>query len=50
LHRFLETGFRAFHHMGANAGTFVTTIIGRERTILGRIRAGHPQPLELGAV
>ena len=47
LHRFLESGFHAFRHMGADAGTFVTTIIGRERTILERIRAGHPRPLEL---
>lgn len=47
LHQFLETGFHAFQHMGVNAGTFVTTIIGRERTMLERIRAGHPRPLEL---
>jgi len=47
LHRFLEAGFHAFHHMGVDAGTFVTTIIGRERAILERIRAGHPRPLEL---
>ena len=47
LHRFLEAGFHAFRHMGADAGTFVTTIIGRERAILERIRAGHPRPLEL---
>ena len=47
LHRFLETGFHAFRHMGADAGTFVTTIIGRERAILERIRAGHPRPLAL---
>lgn len=45
LHRFLEAGFHAFRHMGADAGTFVTTIIGRERAILERIRAGHSQPL-----
>lgn len=48
LHRFLEAGFRAFRHMGAEAGIFVTTVVGRERAILERIRAGHPQPLELG--
>lgn len=47
LHRFLETGFRAFHHMDADAATFVTTIVGRERAILERIRTGHPRPLEL---
>ncbi len=47
LHRFLEAGFHAFRHMGTDAGTFVTTIVNRERTIMGRIRAGHPRPLEL---
>lgn len=47
LHRFLEAGFHAFHHMGADAGAFVTTIVGRERAILERIRAGHPRPLAL---
>ncbi len=47
LHRFLEAGFHAFRHMGADAGTFVTTIVGRERAILERIRAGHPRPLAL---
>jgi hypothetical protein len=47
LHRFLEAGFHAFHHMGADAGTFVTLITGRERAILERIRVGHPRPLEL---
>jgi hypothetical protein len=47
LHRFLEAGFHAFRHMGAEAGTFVTTIIGRERAIVERIRTGHPRPLEL---
>ena len=47
LHRFLDAGFHAFHHMGLDAGTFVTTIISRERAILERIRTGHPRPLEL---
>lgn len=47
LHRFLEAGFHAFHHMGTNAGAFVTTIISREHAILERIRTGHPRPLEL---
>ncbi len=47
LHRFLQAGFHAFHHMGTDAGTFVTTIISRERAILERIRTGHPRPLEL---
>lgn len=47
LHRFLEAGFHAFHHMGADAGTFVILITGRERAILERIRVGHPRPLEL---
>jgi hypothetical protein len=50
LHRFLEAGFHAFRHMGADAGTFLTTIIGRERAILERISAGHPRPLELEPV
>jgi hypothetical protein len=50
LHRFLDTGFHAFRYMGADAGTFVTTVVGRERAILERIRAGHPRPLDLGAV
>ncbi len=49
LHRFLDTGFHAFRYMGADAGTFVTTVVGRERAILERIRAGHPRPLELEA-
>ena len=47
LHRFLDTGFHAFHHMGTDAATFLTTIIGRERAILERIHAGHPRPLAL---
>jgi len=47
LHRFLEAGFRAFHHLGAEAGTFVTTVTGRERAILERISSGHPHPLQL---
>ncbi|MCC6135220.1 MAG: hypothetical protein IT491_07570 [Gammaproteobacteria bacterium] len=47
LHRFLDAGFRAFHHLGAEAGTFVTTITERERAILERIASGHPHPLHL---
>ncbi len=48
LHRFLEAGFGAFRHMGAEAETFVTLITDRERTLLERMRAGHPRPLDLG--
>ncbi len=48
LHRFLEAGFRAFRHMGVEAETFVTLITRREREIMERIHAGHPQPLGLG--
>ena len=47
LHRFLETGFHAFRHMGADAETFLTLILDRERAILERIRTGHPKPLDL---
>lgn len=47
LHRFLETGFRAFRHMSADADTFVTVIVSRERAILERIRTAHPRPLDL---
>lgn len=50
LHQFLESGFRAFRHMGADAGTFVATIVDRESAILQQIRAGHPRPLELAVV
>ncbi len=50
LHRFLESGFSAFRHMGRDAETFVATIAGRERAILEQIRAGHPRPLELAGV
>jgi hypothetical protein len=45
LHHFLESGFHAFRHMGADADTFVATVTLRERAILERIRAGHPRPL-----
>lgn len=45
LHHFMESGFHAFRHMGADADTFVTTVTRRERAILERIRAGHPRPL-----
>ncbi|RUQ36290.1 MAG: hypothetical protein EKK71_09100 [Candidatus Competibacteraceae bacterium] len=47
LHRFLEAGFHAFRHMGADAATFVVLIVGRERGILERIRRGEPRPLDL---
>ncbi len=49
LHRFLDAGFHAFRHMGADAGTFVATIARRERVIMEQIGAGHPHPLELEA-
>lgn len=47
LHRFLDRGFHAFHHMGTAAGHFVNVITARERIIMERIGAGHPQPLQL---
>lgn len=47
LHRFLDAGFHAFRHMGADAGTFLNLILDRERAILERIRTGHPKPLDL---
>jgi hypothetical protein len=47
LHQFLDAGLRAFHHLGAEAGAFVTTITERERAILERIASGHPHPLQL---
>lgn len=47
LHRFLDAGFHAFRHMGADAETFVATITRRERTIMEQISAGHPHPLAL---
>lgn len=46
LHRFLSTGFAAFRHMGADSETFMDTIVSRERTILERMHADHPHPLE----
>jgi len=49
LHQFLVAGFHAFRHMGADAETFLSTIIGREQAILERIRGGYPRPLELDA-
>ncbi|HOW76015.1 MAG TPA: hypothetical protein P5102_01200 [Candidatus Competibacteraceae bacterium] len=47
LHHFLDAGFHAFRHMGTDAGTFVATITHRERVIMERMYAGHPQPLTL---
>ncbi len=49
LHRFLDAGFHAFRHMGADAGTFVAIISRRERAIMEQISAGHLHPLELEA-
>ena len=46
LHRFLDTGFRAFQHLDTEAGTFVTTITERERAILEQMQSGHPHPLQ----
>jgi hypothetical protein len=46
LHHFLDAGFHAFRHMGADAGTFVAAITRRERAIMERICTNHPQPLE----
>lgn len=47
LHRFLDRGFCAFRHMGMEADYFVTTITQRERRIMARMHAGHPQPLQI---
>jgi hypothetical protein len=46
LHRFLDAGFHAFRHLNADAGTFIATITRRERAIMERIGAGHPQPIK----
>ncbi|MFZ4792165.1 MAG: FFLEELY motif protein [Candidatus Competibacteraceae bacterium] len=46
LHRFLDTGFRAFQHLDTEAGTFVTTITERERALLEQMQSGHPHPLQ----
>jgi hypothetical protein len=43
LQDFLERGFAAFRHMGG-AAAFLKTIETRERLILERLFAGHPQP------
>ena len=43
LHDFIESGFRAFRHMG-DPSEFLETITGRERQILDRIYGAHPQP------
>lgn len=47
LHRFLDTGFHAFRHRDADAGTFIATITRRKRTVMEQIGAGYLQPLEL---
>ncbi|MCB1767706.1 MAG: hypothetical protein KDJ22_16895 [Candidatus Competibacteraceae bacterium] len=47
LHHFLDVGFHAFRAMGRNAGSFIATIVSRERAILERIQAGHAHPLDL---
>lgn len=46
LQDFLERGFSAFHHMGGSAD-FVRTIGTRERKILDRIFANHPEPMAI---
>ena len=46
LHEFIESGFRAFRHLG-DPTEFLTTIASRERYILDRIYAAHPQPFTL---
>ncbi len=45
LHEFIESGFKAFRHMGG-AQDFLQTIVGREQQILNRIYSGHPQPFQ----
>ena len=46
LHEFIESGFRAFRHLG-DPNEFLTSIANRERHILDRIYAAHPQPFAL---
>jgi len=46
FHEFIESGFRAFRHLG-DPNEFLTTITGHERQILDRIYAAHPQPFAL---
>ncbi|MFO1433847.1 MAG: hypothetical protein U1F76_27745 [Candidatus Competibacteraceae bacterium] len=46
LHDFIESGFRAFRHLG-DPKEFLTTITSRERHILDRIYAAHPRPFAL---
>jgi hypothetical protein len=46
LQEFLQRGFEAFRRMGG-AAEFLKTIDTRERAILERLFAGHPQPFDL---
>jgi len=46
LQDFLERGFDAFRRMGG-ATEFLTTIETREKLILERLFAGHPQPFDV---
>ena len=48
LQDFLERGFSAFKHMNG-ADSFLNTVADRERSILDRIYAGHPEPFAIGA-
>lgn len=49
LQGFLERGYAAFKHM-KGAEEFLSTIVGREMTILDRVFAGHPEPFNLDYV
>jgi hypothetical protein len=44
---FLEAGYKAFKHMGANAKLFLNTLRQREMHILDNIFAGAPDPFDL---
>ncbi len=48
LQDFLERGYHAFKHMHG-ARYFLDTISGRERQILDRIYARHPQPFDVAS-
>ena len=45
LHEFIESGFKAFRHMGGSQ-EFLQTIVGREQQILDRTYSGHPHPFQ----
>jgi hypothetical protein len=47
MQQFLEKGFTAFRHM-RGADYFLQTIAARERTLIERIFAGHPDPFQTG--